>query len=84
MLLGTLSLTSYVLRLLAYVFVFGAGLLVLPSLPASSSSSTPSRDRGVLLLLSALQTSNDPPRVEVGHWVEVDRTVKFGAAPSLT
>ena len=37
----------------------------------------------VLLLLSTLQTSNDSPCVEVGHWVEVDRTVKFGAAPSL-
>ena len=75
------SSESYVLRLLAYVFVFGAGF-------ASSTVVSDftfffyavSRPWG-LLLLSSLQASNYSPFGEVGHWVEVDRTVKSVQPP---
>ena len=90
------ALTSYasavrLLSLTSYVFSPTSSLLTLRCGVASSTVVSDfifffyavSRPWG-LLLLSSLQASNYSPVVEAGHWVEVDRTVKFGAAPSLT
>ena len=75
--------TSYVLRLLAYVFAAYARCGVASSTVTSGfifSFYAVSRPWG-LLLLSSLQASNYSPFVEAGHWVEVDRTVKSVQPP---